>query len=66
MSNQDLIQWGDMVKNKATLYNLKKYAQLLVYNQKMAEAEQQLFILQQLYGEQMDLADIIELNHNLK
>ena len=66
MSNQDLIQWGDMVKNKATPYNLKKYAQLLVYNQKMAEAEQQLFILQQLYGEQMSLADIVELNHNLK
>ena len=55
-----------MVKNKATPYNLKKYAQLLVYNQKMAEAEQQLFILQQLYGEQMDLADIVELNHSLK
>lgn len=66
MSDQDLMQWSDMVKNKATPYNLKKYAQLLVYNQKMAEAEQQLFILQQLYGEQMDLADIIELNHNLK
>lgn len=66
MSDQDLMQWSDMVKNKATPYNLKKYAQLLVYNQKMAEAEQQLFILQQLYGEQMSLADIVELNHSLK
>lgn len=66
MSDQDLMQWSDMVKNKATPYNLKKYAQLLVYNQKMAEAEQQLFILQQLYGEQMGLADIVELNHRLK
>lgn len=66
MSNQDLIRWGDMVKNKATPYNLKKYAQLLVYNQKTAEAEQQLFILQQLYGENIGLADIVELNHNLK
>lgn len=66
MSDQDLMQWSDMVKNKATPYNLKKYAQLLVYNQKMAEAEQQLFILQQLYGEQMGLADIVELNHSLK
>ena len=66
MSDQDLMQWSDMVKNKATPYNLKKYAQLLVYNQKMAEAEQQLFILQQLYGEKMGLADIVELNHRLK
>ncbi|MDM1018980.1 Wzy polymerase domain-containing protein [Acinetobacter sp. VNK23] len=66
MSDQDLMQWGDMVKNKATPYNLKKYAQLLVYNQKMAEAEQQLFILQQLYGENIGLVDIVELNHNLK
>ncbi|MDH0029843.1 MULTISPECIES: O-antigen ligase family protein [unclassified Acinetobacter] len=66
MSDQDLMQWGDMVKNKATPYNLKKYAQLLVYNQKMAEAEQQLFILQQLYGENIGLADIVEVNHNLK
>ena len=66
MSDQDLMQWSDMVKNKATPYNLKKYAQLLVYNQKMAEAEQQLFILQQLYGEKMGLADIVELNHSLK
>ena len=66
MSDQDLMQWSDMVKNKATPYNLKKYAQLLVYNQKMAEAEQQLFILQQLYGENIRLADIVELNHRLK
>ena len=66
MSDQDLMQWSDMVKNKATPYNLKKYAQLLVYNQKMAEAEQQLFILQQLYGENIRLADIVELNHSLK
>ncbi|ENU35288.1 PglL family O-oligosaccharyltransferase [Acinetobacter parvus] len=66
MSDQDLMQWSDMVKNKATPYNLKKYAQLLVYNQKMAEAEQQLFILQQLYGENIRLADIVELNHHLK
>ena len=66
MSDQDLMQWSDMVKNKATPYNLKKYAQLLVYNQKMAEAEQQLFILQQLYGEKMGLADIVELNHSLE
>ena len=66
MSDQDLMQWSDMVKNKATPYNLKKYAQLLVYNQKMAEAEQQLFILQQLYGEKMGLADIVELNQHLE
>jgi hypothetical protein len=52
-----------MVKNKATPYNLKKYAQLLVYNHKLDEAEQQLFVLQQLYKQKISLAEIMELNN---
>jgi hypothetical protein len=61
-----LIQLGEMVKNKATPYNLKKYAQLLAYNHKLVEAEQQLFVLQQLYKQKISLAEIIELNNQIK
>ncbi|RPE29904.1 O-antigen ligase [Acinetobacter sp. BIGb0102] len=62
MSEADLRLLGEMVKNKATPYNLKKYAQLLAYNQKLEEAEQQLVVLRQLYKQKVRLADIIELN----
>ncbi|ENX56518.1 MULTISPECIES: PglL family O-oligosaccharyltransferase [Acinetobacter] len=62
MSNTDL-EWIDaFVKNKATPYNLKKYAQVLVYNHKFEEAEQQLFILQQLYGQTLSLPEVNEMN----
>lgn len=62
MSNTDL-EWIDaFVKNKATPYNLKKYAQVLVYNYKFEEAEQQLFILQQLYGQTLSLPEVVEMN----
>ncbi|ENX60362.1 MULTISPECIES: PglL family O-oligosaccharyltransferase [Acinetobacter] len=62
MSNTDL-EWMDaLVKNKATPYNLKKYAQVLVYNHKFEEAEQQLFILQQLYGQTLSLSEVVEMN----
>jgi hypothetical protein len=66
MSDSDLLQLGEMVKNKATPYNLKKYAQLLAYNHKLVEAEQQLFVLQQLYKQKISLAEIIELNNQIK
>ena len=62
MSEADLRLLGEMVKNKATPYNLKKYAQLLAYNQKLEEAEQQLVVLRQLYKQKVSLTDIIELN----
>ena len=63
MSDSDLSVIGEMVENKATPYNLKKYAQLLVYNHKLDEAEKQLFVLQQLYKQKISLAEIMEL-HN--
>jgi len=66
MSDSDLLQLGEMVKNKATPYNLKKYAQLLAYNHKLVEAEQQLFVLQQLYKQKISLAEILELNNQIK
>ncbi|MBH2001553.1 MAG: O-antigen ligase C-terminal domain-containing protein [Moraxellaceae bacterium] len=66
MSDSDLIRIGEMVKNKATPYNLKKYAQLLAYNHKFVEAEQQLFVLQQLHKQKISLAEIFELNNRTK
>lgn len=62
MSEHDLSLLGEMVKNKATPYNLKKYAQLLAYNQKAEEAERYLLVLQRLYKQKISLAEIIELN----
>lgn len=62
MSEHDLSLLGEMVKNKATPYNLKKYAQLLAYNQKAEEAERYLLVLQRLYKQKISLAEIVELN----
>ncbi|MCW1276995.1 O-antigen ligase family protein, partial [Acinetobacter baumannii] len=57
LSDADLAVWGNFVKNKATPYNLRKYAQLLAYNGKV---EQQIFILQHLYRQQITLAELLK------
>ncbi|MEF9956746.1 MAG: Wzy polymerase domain-containing protein [Acinetobacter sp.] len=66
MTDVELAELAEMVKNKATPYNLKKYAQVLAYNQKPIEAEQQLFVLNQLYKKKMSLVEIVELNQRVK
>ncbi|QNW95075.1 O-antigen ligase C-terminal domain-containing protein [Acinetobacter seifertii] len=60
LSEAELVQWGNFVKNKATPYNLRKYAQLLGYNGKVDQAEQQIFILQHLYGQQITLSELLK------
>ncbi|QXB45271.1 PglL family O-oligosaccharyltransferase [Acinetobacter seifertii] len=60
LSEAELVQWGNFVKNKATPYNLRKYAQLLAYNGKVDQAEQQIFILQHLYGQQITLPELLK------
>ncbi|MCZ3127139.1 Wzy polymerase domain-containing protein [Acinetobacter baumannii] len=60
LSDADLAVWGNFVKNKATPYNLRKYAQLLAYNGKVEQAEQQIFILQHLYQQQITLAELLK------
>ncbi|MDV7461489.1 Wzy polymerase domain-containing protein [Acinetobacter baumannii] len=60
LSDADLAMWGNFVKNKATPYNLRKYAQLLAYNGKVEQAEQQIFILQHLYRQQITLAELLK------
>lgn len=61
-SEAQLSEFAEMVKNKATPYNLKKFAQVLVHNQQNKEAEKYLYILNRLYKKNVSLADIIELN----
>lgn len=61
-SEAQLSEFAEMVKNKATPYNLKKFAQVLVYNQKNKEAEKYLYVLNRLYKKDVSLTDIIELN----
>lgn len=60
LSEAELVQWGNFVKNKATPYNLRKYAQLLAYNGKVDQAEQQIFILQHLYGQHTTLSVLLK------
>lgn len=60
LSDADLAVWGNFVKNKATPYNLRKYAQLLAYNGKVEQGEQQIFILQHLYRQQITLAELLK------
>lgn len=60
LSDADLAVWGNFVKNKATPYNLRKYAQLLAYNGKVEQAEQQIFILRHLYRQQITLAELLK------
>lgn len=60
LSDADLAVWGNFVKNKATPYNLRKYAQLLAYNGKVEQTEQQIFILQHLYRQQITLAELLK------
>lgn len=61
-SEAQLSEFAEMVKNKATPYNLKKFAQVLVYNHKNKEAEKYLYVLNRLYKKDVSLTEIIELN----
>ncbi len=58
LSENDLVEWGNLVKNKATPYNLRKYAKLLAYNGKVEQAQQQILILQHLYKQKNNVIGI--------
>ncbi|EXS34613.1 O-Antigen ligase family protein [Acinetobacter sp. 826659] len=60
LSENDLVEWGNLVKNKATPYNLRKYAKLLAYNGKVEQAQQQIFILQHLYKQKITLSELLK------
>lgn len=58
LSDDELKRIDEMVKNKATQYNLKKYAQVLLFNGKKDEAKKQIVILEKLYNQKEDLDSI--------
>ncbi|WP_368678363.1 Wzy polymerase domain-containing protein [Acinetobacter lactucae] len=60
LSESDLVEWGNLVKNKATPYNLRKYAKLLAYNGKVQQAQQQILILQHLYRQKVTLPELLK------
>lgn len=59
VSDAELIYIGRMVSNTASRYDLHKYAQLLAFNGKRAEAEHQLWVIQQLHGKTYQYAELI-------
>lgn len=60
LSEADLVEWGNFIKNKPTPYNLRKYAKLLAYNGKVEQAQQQIFILQHLYRQKITLPELLK------
>ncbi|WP_281836061.1 PglL family O-oligosaccharyltransferase [Acinetobacter calcoaceticus] len=60
LSEADLVEWENFVKNKPTPYNLRKYAKLLAYNGKVEQAQQQIFILQHLYKQKITLLELLK------
>ncbi|MCG9514194.1 Wzy polymerase domain-containing protein [Acinetobacter pittii] len=60
LSEADLVEWANFVKNKPTPYNLRKYAKLLAYNGKVEQAQQQIFILQHLYRQKITLSELLK------
>ncbi|KHN67988.1 hypothetical protein AV645_13050 [Acinetobacter calcoaceticus] len=60
LSEADLVEWENFVKNKPTPYNLRKYAKLLAYNGRVEQAEQQIFILQNLYKQKITLPELLK------
>ena len=59
MSDQQLQYIGRMVANLASAYDINKYAQVLAFNGKKAEAEHQLWILKTLHGQNKSYQDLL-------
>ena len=60
VSDEELARIKPMVQNNASSYDVKRYTQLLAYNGKIQEAEQQLWILQHLYGQNYTVEDLLK------
>lgn len=58
LSDEQLSQLEPMVKNRASPYNLHKYAQLLLANGQPQQAQQYLFYLNKLYTQHYTLQDL--------
>lgn len=59
MSDRQLQYLGRMVANLASAYDINKYAQVLAFNGKKAEAEHQLWILKTLHGQNKSYQDLL-------
>ncbi|QER38432.1 O-antigen ligase family protein [Acinetobacter suaedae] len=59
MSDAELQQLAKIVKNRATPYNLKKYAQLLAYNGKETEAKEYITVWNRLYRKQFTFEQVV-------
>lgn len=59
VSDQQLEYIGRMVANLASKYDIYKYAQVLAFNGKKAEAEHQLWILKTLHGQESRYQDLL-------
>ncbi|RZG88399.1 O-antigen ligase family protein [Acinetobacter sp. WCHAc060033] len=59
MSDQQLQYIGRMVANLASAYDINKYAQVLAFNGKKAEAEHQLWILKTLHRQDKRYQDLL-------
>ena len=59
VSDEKLAELKPMVQNNASSYDLKRYAKLLAYNGKIQEAQQQLWILQHLYGQTITIGELL-------
>lgn len=59
LSADELQHLKRLVANSASAYDVLKYARVLAFNGKKAEAEQQLWILKELHGQTMQYADLI-------
>ena len=68
LSDAELVHIGRMVANLASKYDLYKYAQVLAFNGRKAEAEHQLWILKTLHGQEntyQDVLDSLETSHSI-
>ena len=64
----ELVHMERMVANLASKYDLYKYAQVLAFNGRKAEAEHQLWILKTLHGQEntyQDVLDSLETSHSI-
>lgn len=60
MNPTELEHVGRVVANLASKYDLYKYAQVLAFNGQKAEAEHQLWILEQLHGQKRSYAELLK------
>ena len=68
LSDAELVHMERMVANLASKYDLYKYAQVLAFNGRKAEAEHQLWILKTLHGQEntyQDVLDSLETSHSI-